>query len=82
MHWNVCNEIQAPDIQSTWRLAEAKIIIINRNKIKLFHLTISGDRKIFFLTYISHICLDPAAVRTNECCHVLATNKCFAEVAR
>ena len=49
VRWNVCNEIQAADIQSTWRLAEAEFIIINRNNIKLFHFTISGDRKIVFL---------------------------------
>ena len=40
---------QAANIQSTWRLAEAEFIIINRNNIKLFHFTISGDRKIVFL---------------------------------
>ena len=67
--WNACNEIQAGHNQSTWRQAEAEFIIINRNDIKLFHFTISGDRKIVFLTYISRICLDPAAVRTNERCH-------------
>ena len=66
VRWNVCNEIQAAHIQSTWRLAEAEFIIINRNNIKLFHFTISGDRKIFFFTYISRICLDSAAVWTNE----------------
>ena len=49
VRWNVCNEIQAANIQSTWRLAEAEFIIINRNNIKLFHFTISGDRKIVFL---------------------------------
>ena len=49
VRWNVCNEIQAADIQSTWRLAEAEFMIINRNNIKPFHLTISGDRKIVFL---------------------------------
>ena len=49
VRWNVCNEIQAADIQSTWRAAEAEFIIINRNNIKLFHFTISGDRKIVFL---------------------------------
>ena len=32
----------------TWRLAEAEFIIINRKNIKLFHFTISGDRKIVF----------------------------------
>ena len=70
VRWNVCNEIQAAHIQSTWRLAEAEFIIINRKNIKLFHFTISGDRKtVFFYTYISRICLDPAAVRTNERCH-------------
>ena len=63
--WNVCNEIQAAHIQSTWRLAEAEFIIINRKNIKLFHLTISGDRKIV-LFFISRICLDPAAVRTDK----------------
>ena len=45
VRWNVCNEIQAADIQ---RLAEAEFIIINRNNMKLFHFTISGDRKIVF----------------------------------
>ena len=60
---------QAANIQSTWRLAEAEFIIINRNNIKLFHFTISGDRKIVFLNLYSRICLDPAAVRTNERCH-------------
>ena len=68
VRWNVCNEIQAAHIQSTWRLAEAEFIIINRKNIKLFHFTISGDRKIV-LFFISRICLDPAAVRKNERCH-------------
>ena len=52
--WNVCNEIHAAHIQSTWRLAEAEFIIINRNNIKLFHFTISGDRKIVFSILIFH----------------------------
>ena len=30
------------------------------------HFTISGDRKTVFLTSISRICLDPAAVRTGR----------------
>ena len=58
---NVCNDIHAAYIQSTWSLVEAEFIIINKNNIKLFQFTISGDRKIFF-TYISRICLDSAAV--------------------
>ena len=50
VRWNVCNEIQAAHIQSTWRLAEAAfIIIINRKNVKLFHFTISGDRKTIFI---------------------------------
>ena len=55
LRWNVCNEIQAADIQSTWRLAEAEFIIINRNNIKLFHFTISGDRNIIFFKLIFHV---------------------------
>ena len=55
VRWNVCNEIHAAHIQSIW--SEAEFIIINWNNIKLFHFTISGDRKIvFFFTYISRIC--------------------------
>ena len=50
VRWNVCNEIQAAHLQSTWRLAEAEFTIINRKNIKLFHFTISGDTKtVFFL---------------------------------
>ena len=53
--WNVSNEIHAAHTQSTW--SEAEFIIIIRNNIKLFHFTISGDRKIvFFFTHISRIC--------------------------
>ena len=55
LRWNVCNEIQAADIQSTWRAAEAEFIIINRNNIKLFHFTISGDRNIIFFKLIFHV---------------------------
>ena len=73
---NVCNEMCAAHIQSTWRLAEAESIIIYRNNIKLFHFTISGERETVFLfsffsflTYISRICLDSAAAWTNERCH-------------
>ena len=56
VRWNVCNEIQAAHIQSTWRLAEAEFIIINRKNIKLFHFTISGDRKIvFFNLYFTYL---------------------------
>ena len=48
--WNVCNEIQAAHIQSTWRLAEAEFIIIDRKNKNLFRFTISGDRRtVFFL---------------------------------
>jgi len=48
VRWNVCNEIHVAHIQSTWGLAEAEFIIINRNNIKLFDFTISGDRRIVF----------------------------------
>ena len=55
--WNVCNEIQAAHIQSTWRLAEAEFVINNRKNIKLFHFTISGDRKtvFFFNLYFTYL---------------------------
>ena len=55
VRWNVCNEIQAAHIQSTWRLAEAEFIIINRKNIKLFHFTISGVRKTVFFKLIFHV---------------------------
>ena len=56
VRWNVCNEIQAAHIQSTWRLAEVEFIIINRDNTKLFHFTISDDRKIvFFYLYFTHL---------------------------
>ena len=58
-----------PTLKVTWRPAEAEFIIIYRNNIKLFHFTIFGDRKIFFFTYISRICLDSAAVWANGRCH-------------
>ena len=51
VRWNVCNEIHAAHIHSTWRLAEAEFIIINRNNIKLFHFTISD---IVFVLLIFH----------------------------
>ena len=54
VRWNVCNEIHAAYVYSTWRLAEAEFIIINRNNIKLFHFTISGDRNIVFVLLIFH----------------------------
>ena len=70
VRWNVCNEIQATHIQSTWRLAEAEFIIIDRKNIKLFHFTISGDRKnVFFFKLIFHVFVSIPAVRTNERCH-------------
>ena len=54
VRWNVCNEIHAAHIQSIW--SEAEFIIINWNNIKLFHFTISGDRKIFFFyLYFTHL---------------------------
>ena len=56
VRWNVCNEIHEAHIQSTWRPAEAELIIINTNNIKLFHFTISGDGKIvFFYLYFTHL---------------------------
>ena len=57
VRWNVCKEIQAAHIQSAWRLAEAEFIIINRKNIKLFHFTISGDRKtgFFFNLYFTYL---------------------------
>ena len=44
-----------PTFQSTWRLAEAEFIIINRKNIKLFHFTTSGDRKTVFFKLIFHV---------------------------
>ena len=54
VRWNVCNEIHTAHSQRTW--SEADFIIINRNNIKLFYFTISGDRKIvFFYLYFTHL---------------------------
>lgn len=50
--WNVCNKLHAAHFQNTWRLSEAKFIIINRNNIKLFHFMISGHREIVFILLI------------------------------
>ena len=49
VRWNVCNEIQATHIQSTWRLAEAEFIIINRKNIKLSHSRFLVIERLFFL---------------------------------
>ena len=54
VRWNVCSKIHVDHIQNTWRLAEAKFIISNRNNSKLFHFKMSGDRKIVFVLLISH----------------------------
>ena len=48
VRWNVCNEIQATHIQSTWRLAEAEFIIINRKNIKLSHSRFLVIERLFF----------------------------------
>ena len=49
-----CNKIHAAHIQNTWKQAEAEFIISNRNNIKLFYFTMSGDRKIVFVLLIFH----------------------------
>ena len=68
VRWNVCNEIHAAHVQSTWRLAQAEIIIINRNNILQLQRFPVKER-LFFFTYISRICLDSAAVWTIKRCH-------------